>query len=950
MNRGTVLAPITLKSYELMGVTEPLLLKGGTVTVYLQKCQNQQPIGRRQFLFSAHAGEMIWATNPDSNYQFWLEAEGEVELQPLGEEVPIGAIAPWVHHLGNYLASFQPPPVISLYCQEEEHFTLLKGQKLRPKKSELRLIQVTKGEVKWQGDLAFVLLSGSGWLPLGDGMWIEAVAPNNLVKVEVDITTPDRLRPQELGRSLDYLMSYFLRYVDHQAKLAAEAELSRLRTRAQLNLELLERASTELASVLDPKQREVVVEGSPLTIVMGAVGRAMGIKISPPAASENLQRVKELEAIARASKIRVRQVLLRDKWWLEDCGPLVGFVLPDRAPVALLRDKGYYEILDPQDLKRQVVDARINAQLDSQAYMLYRPLPQKLRSGLELLKFGFQGQVKDIITIVVFGIAITLLGMVAPQATGLLIDSAIPDADRGLLFQIGLAPLAATFGSAIFQWSRGMTQMRVETLADAVTQSAVWDKLLTLGIPFFRSYATGDLEGRVSAIGEIRKRLGGNTLETLFTSLFALLNLGLLFYYSAPLAVLALLVALVIVLFTTLSGLLIVRNARPLQELRANIFGTVVQLINGITKLKIAGAEERAFNFWTQQYSRQQRLVLEQQKIEDFVQLINSILPILSSGLLFWLAVFLLSKGDADKPALTTGTFLAFNSAFGTFLDGAVQLSNTLTDVLDVVSLWERGYPIIAATPEIPANATDPGVLRGQIQVSHLCFRYRPEGALTLDDVSFYADPGEFIALVGPSGSGKSTILRLLLGFEQPESGSIFYDGQELGGLDIYAVRRQIGTVLQNGRIMSASIFENIAAGAVITMEEAWQAVRMAGMENDIKQMPMGLHTIISEGGTNLSGGQRQRLLIARALVLKPSILFFDEATSALDNRTQSIISKSLEELQVTRIVIAHRLSTIRYADRIYVLEAGRVVQVGNFETLQNEPGLFSRLIARQLA
>jgi hypothetical protein len=196
MNRGTVLAPVTLKSYELMGVTEPLLLKAGTVTVYLQKCQNQQPIGRRQFLFSAHAGEMIWATNPDSNYQFWLEAEGEVELQPLGEEVPIGAIAPWVHHLGNYLASFQPPPVISLYCQEEEHFTLLKGQKLRPKKSELRLIQVTKGEVKWQGDLAFVLLSGSGWLPLGDGMWIEAVAPNNLVKVEVDITTPDRLRPQ----------------------------------------------------------------------------------------------------------------------------------------------------------------------------------------------------------------------------------------------------------------------------------------------------------------------------------------------------------------------------------------------------------------------------------------------------------------------------------------------------------------------------------------------------------------------------------------------------------------------------------------------------------------------------------------------------------------------------------------------------------------------------------
>lgn len=952
MNKTVSIEGFSLKAYELRAVTEPLWVKDGSVSVYLQKCQNHQPVGRRQFLFSVPPGEMIWHTSPESDYQLWLEAETEAELQPIGDNLPMAALAPWVHRLGSYLASFQSPPVITLYCQEEEHFTLLKGQKLRPQKSMVRLIQVTKGEVKWQGDLAFVLLAGSGWLPLGDGMWVEAVAPNNLVKVEVDITTPDRLRPQELRRSLDYLMSYFLRYVQRQEALLAEAELSRLQARAQLNVQLLQRANAELVSVLDAKQTEFSQEGSPLTIVMGAVGKAMGIKIVPAAASENLRRVKELEAIARASKIRVRQVLLRDKWWLEDSGPLVGFVLPDRAPVALLRDKGYYEIFDPSDRKRQIVDARINAQLDSQAYMLYRPLPQKLQSGLGLLKFGFQGQIKDIITIVVLGIAITLLGMVAPQATGLLIDSAIPDADRGLLFQIGLAPIAATFGSAIFQWSRGMTQMRVETAADAVTQSAVWDKLLTLGIPFFRLYATGDLEGRVSAIGEIRKRLGGNTLETLFTSFFSILNLGLLFYYSPTLAVLALIIGIILVVFTTLMSLIIVRNERPLQELKANIFGTVVQLINGITKLKIAGAEERAFNYWTQQYSKQQRLVLKQQEIQDLIQLFTSVLPILSSGLLFWLAVFLLNRGDSEsgRVALTTGKFLAFNTAFGTFLDGASQLSNTFTDVLDVVTLWERGYPIISTKPEIAPNATDPGVLQGQIQVAHLCFRYRPEGALTLDDVSFYAEPGEFIALVGPSGSGKSTVLRLLLGFEQPESGSIFYDGQELGGLDIYALRRQIGTVLQNGRIMSASIFENIAAGAVITMEEAWQAVRMAGMENDIKQMPMGLHTIISEGGTNLSGGQRQRLLIARSIVLKPSILFFDEATSALDNRTQTIISKSLEELQVTRIVIAHRLSTIRHADRIYVLEAGRVVQVGTFAKLQSEEGLFSRLIARQLA
>ncbi|MCS6960026.1 MAG: NHLP bacteriocin export ABC transporter permease/ATPase subunit [Pseudanabaenaceae cyanobacterium SKYGB_i_bin29] len=949
MNKTVAGVGIRLKLYELRAVTEPVQVTAGSVSVYLQKWQNGQPIGRRQYLFSAQVGEIIWSGSSESDYQFWVEAETEAELSTLGDTLPLEAVDKWIHNLGTYLASFNPPPVITLYCDQEEHFTLLKGQKLRPQKGLVRLVQVSKGEVKWQGDLAFVLLPGSGWLPLGEGMWIEAVAPNNLVKVEVEVTSLDRLRPAEVRRSLDYLLAYFWRYVAHQGELQAQAELARLQARAQLNQQLLEKANAELVAILEPKETEAVQEGSPLLVVMGAVGRAMGIKISPPASSENLKRVKELEAIARASRVRVRQVLLRDKWWLEDAGPLVGFVLPDRTPVALLRDKGYYELLDPTDLKRQVVDSRVNARLDSQAYMLYRPLPQKLRSGLDLLKFGFRGQIKDIILIVVLGITITLLGMVTPQATGLLIDSAIPDADRGLLLQIGLAPIAATFGSAIFQWSRGMIQMRVETLADSVTQAAVWDKLLTLGIPFFRRYATGDLENRVSAIGEIRKRLGGNTIETLFTSFFSLLNLGLLFYYSPPLALIALLIAVVLVIFATVTGVIILRNERPLQELRANIFGTVVQLINGITKLKIAGAEERAFKYWTEQYSRQQRLVLQQQSLQDLIQLFTAILPILSSGLIFTVAVLLLSKGG-ETPSLTTGKFLAFNTAFGTFLDGAAQLSNTLTDVLDVVTLWERGYPIISTSPELPPNATDPGVLRGQIQASHLCFRYRPDGPLILDDVSFYAEPGEFIAFVGPSGSGKSTTLRLLLGFEQPESGSIFYDGQELSGLDIYAVRRQIGTVLQNGRIMSASIFENIAAGAVITMEEAWQAVRMAGMENDIKQMPMGLHTIISEGGTNLSGGQRQRLLIARALVLKPSIIYFDEATSALDNRTQSIISKSLDELQVTRIVIAHRLSTIRHADRIYVMEAGRIVQVGNFEQLQSEPGLFARLIARQLA
>jgi ATP-binding cassette subfamily C protein len=238
----------------------------------------------------------------------------------------------------------------------------------------------------------------------------------------------------------------------------------------------------------------------------------------------------------------------------------------------------------------------------------------------------------------------------------------------------------------------------------------------------------------------------------------------------------------------------------------------------------------------------------------------------------------------------------------------------------------------------------------GRITIDRVSFRYRKDGALILEDVNINAEPGEFIALVGGSGSGKSTIFRLLLGFETPEEGSIYYDGQDLSGLDVSAVRRQLGVVLQNGKIMSSSIFENLAGGARITLDEAWEASRMAGFADDIDAMPMGMHTVISEGGGNLSGGQRQRLLIAKALVLKPRILLFDEATSALDNRTQAIVSESLDKLQVTRIVIAHRLSTIRNAHRIYVLQAGKVVQQGSFDELAFREGLFAQLMQRQMA
>jgi ABC-type bacteriocin/lantibiotic exporter with double-glycine peptidase domain len=298
---------------------------------------------------------------------------------------------------------------------------------------------------------------------------------------------------------------------------------------------------------------------------------------------------------------------------------------------------------------------------------------------------------------------------------------------------------------------------------------------------------------------------------------------------------------------------------------------------------------------------------------------------------------------------LSVGAFLAFSAAFAQLLAAAAATAAALNSVAQVVPLVERVRPIIEALPEADANRADPGELTGEIEISRVSFRYQSDGPPVLDDVSLQVPPGTFVALVGPSGSGKSTLLRLLLGFETPTAGSIYYDRRDLAGLNLQAVRRQIGVVLQHGRVFAGDLLSNIVGSSLLTLEDAWEAARLSGLDEDIRQMPMGMHTVLGEGGSTLSGGQRQRLMIARAMASRPRLVFFDEATSALDNATQAVVSRSLEGLKATRLVVAHRLSTIRHADLICVLEAGRIVQQGRYEELMRREGLFAELVKRQL-
>lgn len=934
------------------------IVQSGSVSLFAVTVKNDVIEGTRRYLCSSEPENALFGTlDSGQHYRILAVPMGEVELLKVDKEYFAELVADgdarivvlvegWLRQLETAL-SYIATPAIQVRAVGEARFSLINGQTLQPEK-EAAWVQIQQGSVRFLGFEQLTLDSAAGIFPLTDGMWLEAVGEVQLATQ----TTSAIDNADTLLEGLSQLHIQLLQYIHLLQQQEAQEELQRLQNRDRLNERVTAEALGELASSLGTQAATFFLEGKPLLVAAGAVGRSLGVTIRPPARSQDLKRVKEpLEAIARASRLRMRRILLRDNWWSKDCGPLVAYTEEDNQPVALLPVSATrYEIFYPGDRTRFLVDANIASTLNPCAYMFYRSLPDKALQAGDLLRFVLKNRGKDLLIIVLTGIAATLLGMLTPQATAILIDNAIPDSDRGLLLQVGLGLLVAALGIAVFRLAQGFALLRVETISDASTQAAVWDRLLNLPVSFFRQYTTGDLQSRVTSISTIRRLLSGTTLITLVTSLFSLLNLGLLFYYSWKLALVAVAVAIITIAVTTFSGILLVRKVRPLLEIKGNIFGQTVQLINGISKLRVAGAQERGFAFWSKNYSRQIKLELSTQNIEDAVALFNTVMPTLTSAILFWFTIQQLQEAQtAGNIGLTIGTFLAFNTAFGTFIKGATDISNTVTGALQVIPQWQRAQPILETIPEVDINKADPGKLNGRITVDHVTFRYRKDGLLTLDDVSLHAEPGEFIALVGGSGSGKSTIFRLLLGFEAPEDGTIYYDGQDLSGLDVDAVRRQLGVVLQGGQLTAASIFDNIAGGAHITLDEAWEAARMSGFADDVAAMPMSMHTVISEGGGNLSGGQRQRLLIARALALKPRILLFDEATSALDNRTQAIVSESLEKLQVTRIAIAHRLSTIHNAHRIYVLQAGRIVQQGTFDQLAATKGLFAQLMARQM-
>lgn len=301
------------------------------------------------------------------------------------------------------------------------------------------------------------------------------------------------------------------------------------------------------------------------------------------------------------------------------------------------------------------------------------------------------------------------------------------------------------------------------------------------------------------------------------------------------------------------------------------------------------------------------------------------------------------------KSGVSVADYYAFTAAYGMVSAAFSSLVGLGLQIARIRPIMEVSKPILEAVPEVSEDKEIVTKISGSIEISHMTFRYEDGASNVLDDVSVKIRPGQYVAVVGKTGCGKSTLLRILLGFETVQKGAVYYDGKDISKIDLKSLRKNIGVVTQDGKLFQGDIFSNIVISAPwLSMEDAWEAAEVAGIADDIRDMPMGMSTMISEGSGGISGGQKQRLMIARAVAPKPKVLMFDEATSALDNITQKKISAALDKLNCTRIVIAHRLSTIRQCDRIIVLDGGKIVEDGTYEELLENKGFFAELVERQ--
>jgi NHLM bacteriocin system ABC transporter ATP-binding protein len=929
---------------DLIDGDAPLRIVDGHVDIFAIVEADGRQLGNRRFVRSAGPGDLVFTvpkTEAAVTCRLRAFTAERALLVPLDDADP----APLAHLIDAWLLDVTQA-VVRAHGSRQGGSLMQPGETAAfPADTLIRAmrgvvwLEVTQGGASFLGDGA--IRSPGTTLPVTSDSWIAAAADG------VTLLATDTARTLA-GKDWWRMLAPY--HAQALAALAAAAHESVARESDRIGRSIgWSRRATVLPArmVLRPvmaasKARRRTLE-DPLTAACRIVAREVGVEIPAQLRPRQTADVAIVEQVARCTRLPVREVTLYGAWWRDELGPMVGFLREAGTPVALLPGGFGYRMHDPATGSEAPIDPELAERIGTSAVVLSPTLPSRPLTLRDILGFGLLPSGRDIATMLGTGVIGSTLGLAIPVAMGLLIDEFIPSHLRSQLLQVGAVLLCVVIVMVIAKLTGDRAQLRVAGRGASRLQTAIVDRTLRLSSDFLHSFSSADLTQRVMVVDAVNRALGVIVVDGLLAGVFSLVSFILLLALAPGAAGVALLLLIPFIGVTVWAALRQLPDLTRSEASNAEASQLAYQMVQNIAHLRAAGAEERAFARWAEVYRDAQVAQRQASHVHNVFSAFIGGYGLLSLAGFFGALLLL------RAPDVSAGTLLILVSTYTRFLVASLGFARAMHGIVRVLPKIQRAKVLLRAEPEVDASKADPGELSGRVTVDHLSFSYVEGAAPVLDNVSLTIEPGQFVAFVGASGCGKSTLMKLMLGFEKPSTGGVFYDGQDLRKIDVQSVRRQIGVVLQAGALMSGSIGENILGAAGGTSDKAWAAARLAGLDEDIEAMPMGMHTALTDGASTLSGGQTQRLLLARALVGKPRIIFLDEATSSLDNATQAIVMQSLQRIAVTRIVIAHRLSTIQDADRIYVFDAGRVVQAGTYAELAHVPGLFADLVRRQM-
>lgn len=658
---------------------------------------------------------------------------------------------------------------------------------------------------------------------------------------------------------------------------------------------------------------------------------------------ENIKDINEqLEYLLRPHGIMRRRVKLKEDWYRDAIGAMLAVRVSDGALVSLIPG-GFsgYTYFDEKKGKRVHVNKSNRHLFEEEAVAFYTAFPLRKMSIKDLVIYIVKTiSVSDVVLYALATLAVTLIGMLTPKLNNLVFSDVLKSESMQVLVAIGIfmvcVMLSRTFMGAI----SSLLMARVNTKMNISVEAATMMRILSLPAGFFNKYSAGELSSRAGNVSSLSTMIVNILMSSGFTSVFSLVYITQVFIYAPALVVPAMAVIAATVALSVVTTILQARVTKRMMEIDAKNSGLSYSIISGVQKIKLSGAEKRAFAKWGSLYANSARLEYDPPLFLKLNGVINLMISLAGNLAIYYFAVM---------SSVTVADYYAFNSAYGMVTGAFMGMAGMALSAANIKPVMDMTKPILDAVPEISEGKQMVERISGGVELNNVSFRYNEGMPLVIDNISLKIRPGQYVAIVGATGCGKSTLMRLMLGFEKPQKGAIYFDGRDIGGLDMKSLRRNMGVVMQNGKLFSGDIYSNITISAPwLDMDAAWKAAELAGIADDIRRMPMGMHTVISEGSGGVSGGQRQRLMIARAIAPKPRILMFDEATSALDNLTQKKVSESLDKLKCTRIIIAHRLSTIKHCDRIIYLEGGKIVEDGTYDELLELNGRFADLVARQ--